>query len=468
MTSQQTPQEEISMNTNADQSKPDGLRLNWGFTFLIGLGFFGIELLWRVYNSFVPIYLQSGSTAFDAHQSTPLMGFGLNTFASGIVMGLDNLAALFLLPAIGVISDRTFTRIGRRMPFILIFAPIAALSFALIPLAPSMITAETNGDIGAMQGIFALFMILLGIMLLAMAAFRTPVISLMPDLTPSPLRSKANGAINFMGGLAGVVGTLALSPLFDVNPWIPFIAGAVILIGAVIALFALVKERKASVVLDEEGKTREGLNIIMKLREVPAANQRTLTFLMLAIFFWFVAFNGLDTWFTSFGVTVLGLTAGRAGMIFSVALIAFILFAIPAGFIGTRYGRRWTIFTGLAIFTVILIIINALQSLTAIIILLAVGGASWALVNINSLPMVVDTSTDERMLGTYTGLYYIASQLAAIFGPAIIGWVVDLSGGDFRKMFVVVPVFFGLAMFSMLFVTRGEAKAVDARGRAIE
>jgi MFS family permease len=456
------------MNTLSNQPEQVKLKLNWGFTFLIGLGFFGIELLWRVYNSFVPIYLQSGSAVFDSHQQAPLLGFGLSTFMSGIVMGLDNLAALFLLPMIGAISDRTFTRIGRRMPFILFFAPIAAVSFALIPLAPSMITPATNGDIGAMQGTFALFMFLLAIMLLAMAAFRTPVISLMPDLTPSPLRSKANGAINFMGGLAGIVGTLALAPLFDVNPWIPFVAGAVVLIVAVVVLFSFVKEREASVVLGEEQEEREGLNILTKLREIPAANQRTLTFLMLAIFFWFVAFNGLDTWFTSFGVTVLGLTAGRAGMIFSVALIAFILFAIPAGFIGTRFGRRWTIIAGLAMFTVILIVINALQSLTVIIILLAIGGASWALVNINSLPMVVDTSTDERMLGTYTGLYYIASQLAAILGPAIIGWVVDLAGGDFRKMFLVVPVFFGLAIIAMLFVSKGEAKQVDTEGRAIE
>jgi maltose/moltooligosaccharide transporter len=456
------------MDTITDQSKLSDLKLNWSFTFLIGLGFFGIELLWRVYNSFVPIYLQSGSSVFDAHQQAPLMGFGLSTFMSGIVMGLDNLAALFLLPMIGAISDRTFTRIGRRMPFILIFAPIAAVSFALIPLAPSMITPGTNGDISSMQGVFALFMILLAIMLLAMAAFRTPVISLMPDLTPSPLRSKANGAINFMGGLAGVVGTLALSPLFDVNPWIPFIAGAIVLLVAVAILFNFVKERKATIVPDQDQNEREVLKILTKLRQVPAANQRTLTFLMLAIFFWFVAFNGLDTWFTSFGVTVLGLTAGRAGLIFSVALIAFIIFAIPAGFIGTRFGRRWTIVTGLAIFTAILIVINLLQSLTVIIILLAIGGASWALVNINSLPMVVDTSTDERILGTYTGLYYIASQLAAILGPAIIGWVVDLSGGDFRKMFLVVPVFFGLAILAMLFVTKGEAKQVDRMGRAIE
>ena len=458
------------MSAEAVRSKASALKLNWGFTFLIGLGFFGIEVLWRVYNNFVPIYLQSGSTVFDATQDAPIMGFGLNTFISGIVMGLDNLAALFLLPIIGAISDRTFTRIGRRMPFILFFAPIAAISFALIPLAPGLITPATNGNVGAMPGLFVIFVVALGVMLLAMACFRTPVVSLMPDLTPSPLRSKANGVINLMGGLAGVVGTLALSPLFDVSPWIPFVAGAVVLLAAVAALFILVKERKASVVIDpnEEEKEREGLQVLKRLRDVPLENRRTLAFLMLAIFCWFVAFNGIDTWFTSFGVTALELSPGKAGMIFSVALIAFIIFAIPAGFIGTRMGRRRAIITGLTLFTGILIVINMLQNLTVITVLLAIGGASWALVNINSLPMVVDTSTDERMLGTYTGLYYVASQLAAILGPAVTGLVVDLSGGNFRTIFMVVPVFFGLAILSMFFVTRGESKKVDARGRAIE
>lgn len=453
-------------------SRPEdsGLKLNWGFTFLIGLGFFGIELLWRLYNNFVPIYLQSGNPTFDSLQEAPLQGFGLSTTAAGLVMGLDNLAALILLPVIGALSDRTFTRIGRRMPFILIFAPIAALAFALIPLAPSLITPQTNGNIAAMPGPFTIFMLAMVVMLLAMACFRTPVVSLMPDLTPSPLRSKANGVINFMGGAAGIVGTLVLSGLFDVNPWLPFVAGAIILVLAVLALFALVKERKASVVTgtEEEAGQRRPLNVLAQLRHVPTRNWRSLGFLMLAIFCWFVAFNGLDTWFTSFGVTVLGLTAGAAGQIFSVALIAFIIFAIPAGFIGTRFGRKWTIIAGLVLFTVALIVINLLQNTTAIIVLLAVGGASWALVNINSLPMVVDTSMDERMLGTYTGLYYIASQLAAILGPTIVGVAVDLSGGDFRTMFLVVPVFFGLAIVAMFFVTRGESKRVDARGRAIE
>jgi MFS family permease len=452
----------------AEQSSE--LKLNWKFTFFIGLGFFGIEILWRLYNNFVPLYLQSGNAVFDAHHANPIRGFGLNTFQTGIVMGLDNLAALFLLPIVGAISDRTFTKIGRRMPFILTFAPIAAISFALIPLAPTLISAETNGSLGSMRGLFALFMFTIAIMLLAMAAFRTPVVSLMPDLTPSPLRSKANGVINLMGGLAGVVGTLALAPLFDKSPWIPFVSGAVILVAAVIALFLLVKEREANVVLDDEREISEeqkGLSVLKNLKDIPAQNRRTLAFLMIAIFFWFVAFNGIDTWFTSFGVTVLGLTPGEAGKTFSVALISFIIFAVPAGMIGTRYSRKWTIVTGLVIFTGALFVINRMQNLSAITALLAVGGASWALVNINSLPMIIDTSTDESMLGTYTGLYYIASQLAAILGPAIIGRVVDLADGDFRKLFVVVPIFFGFAIVAMLFVTQGEAKKVDSNGRAI-
>ncbi len=447
-----------------------GLKLNWKFTFFIGLGFFGIEILWRLYNNFVPLYLQSGNAVFDLHQSNPIRGFGLNTFQTGIVMGLDNLAALFLLPIVGAISDRTFTKIGRRMPFILTFAPLAAISFALIPLAPSLISAEMNGDISSMRGLFALFMFAISVMLLAMAAFRTPVVSLMPDLTPSPLRSKANGVINLMGGLAGVVGTLALAPLFDKSPWIPFVIGAVILIAAVIALFLLVKEKEANVVIEDEQEISEeqkGLSVLKNLKDIPLQNRRSLTFLMLAIFFWFVAFNGIDTWFTSFGVTVLGLTPGEAGKTFSVALISFIIFAVPAGFVGTRFSRKWTIIAGLIIFTISLFVINRLQSLSAITVLLAVGGASWALVNINSLPMIIDTSTDESMLGTYTGLYYIASQLAAILGPAIIGRAVDLADGDFRKLFVIVPIFFGFAILAMFFVTQGEAKRVDGNGRAI-
>ena len=89
---------------------------------------------------------------------------------------------------------------------------------------------------------------------------------------------------------------------------------------------------------------------------------------------------------------------------------------------------------------------------------MAIGGAGWALVNINSLPMVVDTAPSDRVLGTYTGFYYLASQLAAIAGPAFNGYVVQWGGGDYNLIFVVTPAFFLLAILLMLGVTRGEAR----------
>ena len=195
------------------------LKLDYKKTFLIGFGFFGTSIMWALYNTYVPIYLQAGHPAFDSKLAVQTFGFGLSATITGLIMTLDNIAAFFIQPIMGAISDRTYTRIGRRMPYILIFAPIAVLAFVLIPLVPQMIPAELNGQVSQLSGLFAFFVAALGVMLLAMAVFRTPVIALMPDLTLSPLRSKANGVINLMGGAGRGAGLSGRRPaLQDVPP----------------------------------------------------------------------------------------------------------------------------------------------------------------------------------------------------------------------------------------------------------
>lgn len=490
------------------------MKLDWRKTFLIGLGFLGISVIWQIYNLFVPIFLQAGDPAFDAQNAAqtivvaegdtldaiaeqygltvddltalndleagapleigqrlniaPYKGFGLSATLTGFIMTLDNIAALFILPVIGVWSDRTRTRIGRRYPYILTAAPVAAAAFVLIPIATGMIDPLHNGDVAANGGAFALFLIGAGLMLLGMAILRTPVIALMPDLTPSPLRSKANGVINFMGGVGGIIAALGLATLFDVNPLLPFIIASVTLIVAVILLFVWVKEPPVEALeaeAHEASDTEEAIGGLRGFKLVPPQYRRSLGFLLVAIFGWFVGYNAVETFFSSYAVTTLGITAGSAGTLFSIALATFIAFAIPAGYIGTRYGRRRTITAGLAIFAVLLVIGFFSKSTTVIGIVLGVGGAAWALVNINSLPMVVDTTDDPRLLGTYTGLYYLASQTAAIFGPILNGWIVDLTGRNYSVIFLVAPIFFVLAIMCMRFVTRGEAhRAAGAAG----
>jgi maltose/moltooligosaccharide transporter len=493
------------------------VKLDWRKTFLIGLGFLGISVMWQVYNLFVPIFLQAGNPEFDTQNAAlthevvegdtldsiaaqydgvtaddlitlnpdlpdadgdltegdtlsvqAYKGFGLSATWTGAIMTLDNIAALFILPLIGVWSDRTRTRIGRRYPYILTAAPIAAVAFALLPVAVNMIGSGSgvNGSVAGNAGPFALFLVVAGLMLLGMAVLRTPVIALMPDLTPSPLRSKANGVINFMGGVGGIIAALGLARLFDVNPLLPFGIASVVLVVAVVLLFWQVKEPPVEDLAGEaheDGDEEAAVGALRSIRLIPQAHRRSLLFLMAAIFSWFVGYNAVETFFSSYAVTTLGVTAGTAGTLFSIALLTFILFAIPAGYIGTRVGRRITISTGLAIFAVLLVVAFFVPNTIVIGIVLGAGGLAWALVNINSLPMVVDITDDVRLLGTYTGLYYLASQSAAIFGPVLNGWIIDLTGRNYSSIFIVCPLFFVLAIVFMRFVTRGEAHPEPAR-----
>ena len=428
------------------------LKLDYKKTFLIGFGFFGISVMWTLYNAYVPIYLQAGSPTFDAPGE---VGFGLGAGLTGVVMTLDNIAAFFLLPLIGVWSDRVWTRFGRRMPFILVLAPISIVAFILIPVAVRMIPPELSGQVDRLGIPLALFMIAIGVFLTAMASFRTPVIALMPDLTPSPLRSQANGIINLMGGVGTLIATLGSSFLYGMGRMVPFVFGGVLMAAAVLMLFFFVREpREFEAAAHEEEK----LGVLRGIKRISPEARRSLAFLMGAIFCWFVGYNAVETFLSSYGVSELGMSTGQAPLLMGVASLAFLAFAIPAGYIAGRFGRRRTIISGLAIFGLLLATNFFLRSATLIWPVMAIGGVGWALVNINSLPMVVDIAASDADLGTYTGLYYIASQLAAVAGPTINGYIVEWGGGDYNLIFVVTPAFFLLAILCMLRVTKGEAK----------
>jgi MFS family permease len=210
--------------------------------------------------------------------------------------------------------------------------------------------------------------------------------------------------------------------------------------------------------VESAARREEGLGVFRGLRDIPRENVRSLVLLILAIFFWFVGFNAIETFFSSYGVVTLGVSESTASMILSAAYIAFILFSIPSGIIATRIGRKRTILIGLAAFTLLLVVAFFTPVVPVVIGLLALGGTAWSLVNINSLPMVVDISTSEEVLGTYTGLYYVAGTLAAVVGPILNGWVIDMTGRNYNMIFLVTPAFFVLAILCMLGVTKGEAK----------
>jgi MFS family permease len=431
-------------------------KLDYKRTFLLGFGFLGVSLVWLLYNSYVPVFLQAGNPAFDQNQGAVTAGFGLSAALAGFIMTLDNIAAFFIQPVVGVLSDRTRTRIGRRMPYILAGAPVAAAAFALIPVAVNRIPPELSGQAGQLGGQLAFFMVAIGVFLLAMAAYRTPVIALMPDITPSPLRSKANGVINLMGGVGALLATFGGAALYSLNKVAPFWVGAILMVVAALVVFLAIKEPKAyATESDEEARWWETLK---EVGAIPGEERRSLVLLLAAIFSWFVGYNAIETFFTSYGTFRLGVAESTASLLLGFFSLTFILFSIPGGMLAERLGRRRTILIGLSVLSALLILAVLLPNVYAIGAILFLGGIAWALVNINSLPMVVDIAPDDRLLGTYTGLYYISGTLAAIVGPILNGWIIDATGKDYNTIFVVAPAFMLIAIGCMWFVTRGEAR----------
>jgi len=412
------------------------MKFNYGKIFLLGFGFFGVSVIWGIYNAFVPLFLANK--------------FNLAPAFIGFFMTLDNIAALFIQPPVGAWSDRLRTPIGRRMPFILIGAPVGALVFGLIPLA----------------AVLPLFVACTTTLLLSMAFWRTPVVALMPDITPSQYRSQANGIINFMGGLGAIISFLGGSALYKINQAYPFWLGSLLVILAVILLFIFIREPK------EYAASEERPSLVKSLKDVLQDKDKSALRVLLAIFFWFVAYNGIEAFFTLYANKHLGLEEAEGPRLLGQLSLIFVLFALPSGFIASRLGRRRTISAGIVVMMLCMLAMFFLPVGTLIAqvarlpilgvvpvigIVLMLAGAGWALININSLPMVVDM-TDFSRLGTYTGLYYLFSTLAAIAGPNINGWIIQLSGRDYSTIMLFAPVFMLVALLLMAGVRRGEAQ----------
>ncbi len=421
------------------------MKFNYGKIFLLGFGFFGVSVIWGVYNAFVPIFL-----ANKFHLTPAFIGF---------FMTLDNIAALFIQPPVGAWSDRLRTPIGRRLPFILVGAPITALAFGFIPLA----------------SVLPLFVACTSTLLLSAALWRTPVVALMPDITPSEKRSQANGIINFMGGIGTIIALQTGGMLYKLSPAFPFWLGSALVVIAALIVFLFIKEPKDYLESDQPQPS-----MIASLQEVLNDEEKSGARILFAIFFWFIGYSAVETFFTLYAQEHLGIDAGDGATLLSIFPLFFVLFAIPAGVIAARMGRRVAILFGLSLVSVILALFYVLPASTLLTpisplplvgiplteggprmltiagLLLSFGGIGWAFVNINSLPMVVELTTAAR-LGTFTGLYYLFSTLSAIVGPNVNGWAIQLTGNNYNVIMLIAPFFMLTAFVLMLGVRRGEA-----------
>ena len=437
------------------------MKLNNKRTILVGLAFLSICAFWQMYDNVVPLILKQT--------------FHMNETLAGVIMGADNVLALFLLPFFGTLSDRTNTKIGKRMPFIIFGSAAAIILMNLLPfLDNSYAAVPANGKI-------VVFVILLGLLLIAMGTYRSPAVALMPDVTPKPLRSKANAIINLMGAVGGIIYLGITSVMYPnsktqgldhVNYQPLFIIVAAIMLVAIILLYFTIKEPK----LVAENKALEEKHPEWNLAEddgsgheiLPTAVKKSLGFLLASIALWFIGYNGVTTWWTNYVAEVMGQGLGGASTCLMVATGGAIISYIPIGIIASKIGRKTTIRIGIvllaACFALGYVLTTTSDHITVIMfIVFALVGFAWAAINVNSLPMVVEMCKGSD-IGKFTGYYYTASMAAQVVTPALAGTL--MRSISYKVLFPYAAVFVALSFVTMSFVKHGDSKAEAKKGLA--
>ena len=406
--------------------------------FVIGSGFFALTLIWTFYNAYMPLILG------DYIESRAIRG---------AIMGLDNLLAVLLIPIIGAWSDKVDTKLGNRLPFIVVGMPLAAVFFILIPF-------------GAATALWVLLIVDV-VFLFAMTIYRAPVIALMPDHTPKEKRSTANGIINFMGGIGAIVALFGLSTLYGVDRTYPFIVAGLLLMLAFLLLYYTI-DRKPPYVEKVENELEEvhaSRSFFKALGVMKKPEFRGHLLILIAIFLYFIGFTGVEALFTVYAVEHLGFEESAAGLTLGFFSLSFVIFAIPAGLLGSKLGKAPMMLLGLITIPFIFMSIPFLPYLANIFpninliltlqLVLFTGGIAWALINVQAYPLVADLGGKNK-IGFFTGLYYLFSMSSAIVAPAMLGLLMDLF--THPALFYGASVSFFIAYF---FLREGSKKVAS-------
>ena len=416
-------------------------------TITVGFAFLAISAFWQVYDNIIPLILK--------------YFFNIGDTLSGGIMALDNIFALIMLPIFGAWSDKVSSKRGKRTPFIFVGTIIAAAAMLLLPYS-----ANSRN--------LVLFIAALFVTLLAMGTFRSPAVSLMPDVTPKPLRSKANAIINLMGAL-GIIVALGLIMLLVGDGRTPnyeplFIAIAVIMLLSLVVILTRVDENKF--VAERIAKEKEwGIEDEEEITDesgrasLPKPVKRSLVFLLLSVALWYMAYNAVTTAFSKYATEMWGMEGGGFAGALMVASIGALISFIPVGIISSKLGRKKVILFGVALLAVSFFcgFLFRTPNFGINIVFLLVGMA-WAAINVNSYPMVVEMCKGSD-IGKFTGTYYTFSMAAQVLTPVLSGFFLEHVG--YWTLFPYATVFSALAFFTMLNVKHGDSKP-EARKNKLE
>ena len=314
------------------------------------------------------------------------------------------------------------------------------------------------------------------ILLISMGIYRSPAVALMPDLTPKPLRSKANAIINLMGAIGGVYTLIMIKVMVGGGErpnYLPlFLSVGLFMVVSVVLLFFTIKENKLRKEIDIEDVESEKISNIkedsaentkksnvaenIKSGKLPKDVQKSLVFILLSVAFWFIAYNAVTTAFSRYATHVWGLEGGGYADCLLIATVAAIISYIPIGIIASKIGRKKMILIGIVLLGTCFLAAGLYNTYHwTMVIFFGIIGFAWASIGVNSYPMVVEMSSAGDV-GKYTGLYYTFSMSAQVITPILSGFL--LENVSYRTLFPYSVTFCVLAFITMSQVKHGDSK----------
>ncbi len=428
------------------------LKLKYGRTALIGFGFMSSMIAWTIYNAYVPLILKENGV---------ISSLAISGTVIGMIMVIDNVFGVVFQPLFGRISDTTHTRFGKRTPFLMVGIPAAMLFFIMIP---------------QMSKIYFLMPCVIAFTFI-MSTWRAPVVALMPDLTPTALRSEGNAVINLMGAVGTVLGTVAgkiMSVVFKLDQndnetvrRYVFVFGAVIMFVCLIVVVFAVREPDSRLTFEgterlknefEMRQAKKDEKKKFKEMHLGKAEKRSLVFMLIALFFNSNATDSISTYFTTFATVELKMTESQAPLFITMFAFATVIAAFPAGKLGKKLGRKKTIMIGLTGILILFLLYFATRAQALLYVAIICGGALIAFVTINTLPLVLELGGVEKV-GTFTGYYYTATFSASIVGPVVCGAMFDITK-TYWSLFAYCPICFALALLCISQVKHGEVQTI--------
>ena len=447
---------------------PAPVKLKYGRTILLSFAFAIVLLVWYYFNVKVPRLLYK----FFAEEDLTV----------GAIMAMDNIIAVIIQPYFGKLSDKSKSRFGRRMPFIVIGTLLSALLFFFFPYMKV---------VWGLIGIIFLFD-------LSMAIFRSASIAIVPDNTPREKHAQASGLQQFIANLGGALGFVVpiVVGLFPVT-WgdavldkIGFALVALLMLVLLGVLILTFKEKSIgsahqirSSTYDKKLLQEEPIDFTSEVHDLESTSHKQNFFVVIFgnknflttlffVFFTFLGFAAVETFFSSVAEEFLLKDESEYSIFLLIYSVSMILSAFFHGWLGQKIGRKKTLKIGMSILLILLLALILFSLPKArdgndvfLLINFPLIGIFWMMVIVNTFPIIWSLAPPGGV-GQYTGIYYTFNQLAYTLSPIMMGGILQLFGKyvwpsmpelRFVTVFPYVFICLLIAFVFLFFMKGGEA-----------